>query len=44
MSTFQSSSGADYAPTAQAEKVVEPGEFAFAAALLYGASQGLQRF
>ncbi len=34
MSKHQISSGASYAPTAEAEKVVKPGEFNFAAALL----------
>jgi predicted dehydrogenase len=47
MSTFQVSSGADYAPTAEAEKVVQPGEFVFAAAFLdhghiYGQTNGLK--
>lgn len=47
MSKFQVSSGADYAPTAEAEKVVEPGEFAFAAAYLdhghiHGQTNGLK--
>ncbi|WP_372809228.1 Gfo/Idh/MocA family oxidoreductase, partial [Pontiella sp.] len=47
MSNHQISSGADYAPTAQAEKVVGPGAFVFAAAYLdhghiYGQTNGLK--
>ncbi|VGO13724.1 D-xylose dehydrogenase [Pontiella desulfatans] len=47
MSKTQISSGADYAPTAEAEKVVEPGEFVFASAFLdhghiYGQTNGLK--
>lgn len=34
MSKHQIASGADYAPTAETEKVVEPGEFIFASAFL----------
>ena len=34
MSKMQISNGADYAPTAEAEKVVEPGAFMFASAFL----------
>ncbi|MEE9367850.1 MAG: Gfo/Idh/MocA family oxidoreductase [Pontiella sp.] len=46
MSKHQISSGASYAPTAEAEKVVQPGEFNFAAAFLdhghiYGQTNGL---
>ncbi|MDF7825639.1 Gfo/Idh/MocA family oxidoreductase [Pontiellaceae bacterium B12227] len=46
MSKHQIASGATYAPTAEAEKVVEPGEFNFAAAFLdhghiYGQTNGL---
>ncbi|QBG47479.1 Gfo/Idh/MocA family oxidoreductase [Verrucomicrobia bacterium S94] len=47
MSKHQISSGADYAPTAEAEKVVGPGEFIFASAFLdhghiYGQTNGLR--
>lgn len=47
MSKHQISSGADYAPTAAGEKVVEPGEFTFASAFLdhghiYGQTNGLK--
>jgi len=47
MSTNQISSGATYAPTAEMEKVVEPGGFVFAAAFLdhghiYGQVNGLR--
>jgi predicted dehydrogenase len=47
MSRFQVSNGAEYAPTAAAEKVVEPGGFLFAAAFLdhghiYGQVNGLK--
>lgn len=46
MSKHQIASGANYAPTAEAEKVVQPGEFIFAAAFLdhghiYGQTNGL---
>lgn len=47
MSKHQISSGADYAPTAEAEKVVEPGQFIFSSAFLdhghiYGQTNGLK--
>ena len=47
MSKHQISSGADYAPSAEAEKVVAPGEFVFASAFLdhghiYGQTNGLK--
>jgi predicted dehydrogenase len=47
MSKHQIASGADYAPTAEAEKVVEPGEFIFASAYLdhghiHGQTNGLK--
>ena len=47
MSKHQISSGADYAPTADAVKVVEPGGFVFASAFLdhghiYGQTNGLK--
>lgn len=47
MSKHQISSGADYAPTAEAEKVVEPGGFVFASAFLdhghiHGQTNGLK--
>lgn len=47
MSKHQISTGLDYAPTAETEKVVEPGEFIFAAAFfdhghIYGQTNGLK--
>jgi predicted dehydrogenase len=47
MADVQINSGADYAPTAEAEKVVGPGEFVFAAAFLdhghiHGQTNGLK--
>ncbi len=47
MSTHQISTGLDYAPTAQAKKVVEPGAFIFASAFfdhghIYGQTNGLK--